>query len=146
VSARAFAARPINEDSAHGFRGGRKEMSPAFETGILSTGEANPCFVNEGGGLQGLARHFTCHLGGGEPPQFSVNQRQQLVRGLAVTLLDRREHLREIVNRKGSCVELNRLGAYVPSPNPIPVLKIGAGLPLVVLFVPTDRIEQELAI
>jgi hypothetical protein len=52
---------------------------------VLRTGEPQPGFVNEGGGLKCLARGFVRHFARGELAQFVVNQRQQLRRGTRIT-------------------------------------------------------------
>jgi phosphoribosylaminoimidazole carboxylase (NCAIR synthetase) len=44
--------------------------------------------VDEGGGLQGLAGRFVGHLGGGQLAQILIDERQQLLGGLRVALLD----------------------------------------------------------
>ena len=72
----------IDEDSAHGFGGGRKEGTAAV--GLLVSDQSKVRFVNQGGGVEGLPRGFGRDACGGEPPQFVVDEREKVGGGLAV--------------------------------------------------------------
>jgi hypothetical protein len=50
-------------------------------------------FVDQGRGRERVPRFFLRDPGGGQASQFLVNQRQKLVGGLRVALLDRRQDL-----------------------------------------------------
>ncbi len=72
----------VNENSSHGFGGGGEEVAAAVEQ--LISDEPQVGFVNERGGIEGVARGFGCHARSGELSQLIVDKRQQLGGGLAV--------------------------------------------------------------
>lgn len=82
-----FASGMINEDAAHGFGGGGKEVRAILPRGLVVPAESQPGFVNQGGGLQGLAGRFTRHFLRGELAQFLIDQRQELVGGVGIALI-----------------------------------------------------------
>ena len=98
VTQGAFAASPVNEDAAHGLSGGRKEMSAPGELRVFVAYQSQPGFMDEGCGLQRVARSFISHLGGGKPAQLLVNQRQQFIGGLGVPLLNSFDHPGDIAH------------------------------------------------
>ena len=72
----------IDEDSPHGFGGGGEEVSAAVE--LLIADQPQVGFVNQRGGVEGVAGGFGGHARGGELPELIVDERQQLSGGLAV--------------------------------------------------------------
>jgi len=56
-------------------------------------------FVNEGSGLEGLTGPFLGHLHGGQPPQFFVNQREQLLGSLRIALFHPLQDLRDFAHK-----------------------------------------------
>ena len=58
------SAGVIDEDPAHRFGGGAKEVTLRFEGSLA--GQAQVGFVNESSGVKGVAGGFAGHLGGGE--------------------------------------------------------------------------------
>src|SRR5690606_17247638 len=80
----AFAAGGVDEDAAHAFGGGGEKMRAVGPRGLNVAAEAEPSFVDEGGGLQRLAGRFARELGGGELTQLFVNERKQLLRRLGI--------------------------------------------------------------
>jgi len=84
----ALAAGDIDEDAAHGFGGGGKEVGAALPLAIVAAGEAEPSFVDEGGGLEGLAGGFGRHFAGGHLPEFGVDEGEQLLGGHGVAGFD----------------------------------------------------------
>ena len=82
----ASAASLFDEDAAHGLCGGGEEVVAAVK--LLVAGEAQIRFVDQGGGIERLARLFVSQLGRGDPAQLVVEQRQELLRGLRVALLN----------------------------------------------------------
>ena len=78
----------VNQDAPHGLGGGPEEMGTSAPLLLVRTGQAQPGFVDERGGLQGLAGFLLRHPGGGELAQLLINEREQLIGGLGVTLLN----------------------------------------------------------
>src|SRR5439155_6890420 len=58
VTPRAFAASPVNEDTAHGLSGGREEMSASGELRVVVAHQPQPGFMHQSGVLQRVARGF----------------------------------------------------------------------------------------
>ena len=83
-----FAPGVIDQDAAHGLGGSTEEVRAVLPIGLLVASQPEPGFVYERSGLKRLAGGFAGHLRGGKFAQFAVNERQQLVGGLGVTLLD----------------------------------------------------------
>jgi len=83
----ALATGAVNENAAHRFRRGGKEMGATLPLLIFIAGEPQPRFVNEGGGLQGLASRFVGHLVRGQAPQGIIHQGQQFIGGFRIALL-----------------------------------------------------------
>jgi len=76
----------IDKDPAHGLGGGRNEVTAAVEPLVADQPQVG--FVDEGGGVEGVAGGFGSHAYGGEFPQFVIEEREQICGGLAVTLLN----------------------------------------------------------
>jgi len=55
--------------------------------------------MNQGRGLQGLPRFFLRQPSAGQFPQFLVHERQQLLGGVRVTLLDGRQDAGDFAQR-----------------------------------------------
>src|SRR5262249_37403378 len=93
----AFAARVVDEDASHGFRGGREEVSPAVPVrGPVNVHEAEVGLVDQGGGLEGLAGLLLRQPPCSQLPQLVVDQRQELAGGTRVALLDGRQDTRDV--------------------------------------------------
>ena len=88
VTQGAFAASPVNEDAAHRLSRCRKEVSAPSELWVVVANQPQPGFVDKGCGLQRVARRLIRHLGGCEPAQLLIDQRQQFIGGLGVAALD----------------------------------------------------------
>ncbi len=84
----------INQDSPHGFGGGGEEVCTAVE--LLIADQPQVGFVNEGGGVEGVAGGFGGHGRGGELPELIVDERQQLSGGAAVAGLGGFEELGDL--------------------------------------------------
>src|SRR5581483_568105 len=67
-------------------------MRAAVPFGVAVAGETQPGFMDERGGLEGLPGNFIRHFVRGEPAQFVVDQRKQLVRRGRLALADRVEN------------------------------------------------------
>jgi hypothetical protein len=70
VPGREFAAGAVDEDAAHGLGGGAEEVGAVFKALVI---EPEPCFVDEGRGLEGVAGLLARHLRAGEQAQLGIN-------------------------------------------------------------------------
>src|SRR5262249_21188977 len=85
----APVAGAVDEDAAHGLGGGSEEMPAAVPVPFLVVpDQAQVGLVNQGGGLERLSRLLVGQLLGGELAQLVVDQRQELLCGRGVALLD----------------------------------------------------------
>ena len=76
----AAAAGALDENTAHGLGGGGEELGAILPAPICVADEAQPSFVNQGGGLHRVPMLLPGNPGPGQTPQLGVEQRQQLVR------------------------------------------------------------------
>jgi hypothetical protein len=83
-----LAAGVVDEDAPHGGRGGGEKMLRVLPGTVFLVHQTQPGFMDQRGGLQGLAGPFVGHPVGGQPAQFAVNQWQQLVRSKWISTLD----------------------------------------------------------
>jgi hypothetical protein len=91
-----FSSGNFDEDSAHGFGGGREEMAAVIPVHVSSSGgrdESHISFVDECRGLQRLPGLFMRQLVGGEPTELIIDQGQKLIRRMRVTVLEGRQEL-----------------------------------------------------
>ena len=88
VGLAVLSACRADEDAPHGLCCGGKKMAAILPSGLVVTAEPQPGFMHQRGGLQGLARRFSRHLGRGQLTQLLVNQRQQLIEGMLVAFAD----------------------------------------------------------
>jgi hypothetical protein len=86
VPPRRLAARIVDQDETHGFGGSGKEVTAARELSIAN--QPQVCLMNQTGGLQRLPRFLLRQLLAGELAQLVIDQRQELLSGLKVALLD----------------------------------------------------------
>jgi hypothetical protein len=91
-------ACPLNQDAPHRLRCGHEKMIAAVPFLRLTPDEPQPGFVHQGGGLQGVTCRLVCHSGHRQLTEFFINQRQQLIRCLRVSLLDPSENLSHITH------------------------------------------------
>src|SRR5262245_54630660 len=83
----ALAAGTLDEDAAHGLGGGGEELAAAGPAGPRRpglAGEPQVGLVDQGGRLEGVARALAGQAVGGQPPQFVVDEREEVGGGLAV--------------------------------------------------------------
>src|SRR3954470_7218285 len=71
---RLLSAGIVDENAPHRFRSSRKEMAAAIPMLALIGGQTEPCFVNQGSGLQCLARLLLSHAGRSQLAQFIVDK------------------------------------------------------------------------
>src|SRR5262245_55035114 len=84
-----FPAGRLHQDAAHGLGGGGEEMAAAVPVlRPLDVHQSQISLVHQRRGLERLAGPFVGHLLGRQPVQLVVDQRQELLRGVRVALLD----------------------------------------------------------
>ena len=62
--------------------------------------QPEPGFVDQRGGLQGIASRLLGHPRGRQSPKFLIDQRQQFLGGFGVALLDALENLGDIAHAR----------------------------------------------
>ena len=90
------AAGFIDQNAAHGLGSRGKEMGESIPLLAQVANEANPCLVHQCCRLQGMARGLICHLGGRQLAQLAVNEREQVLGGLLVALVESVEDLGDV--------------------------------------------------
>ena len=88
----------VDQDTPHRLGGRGEEMSAILPGGLGVTAQPEAGFVHERRGLQRLAGRFVRHFVRGESAQFFVNEREQFVRSLGVTVLDAVQDARDIAH------------------------------------------------
>ena len=84
-----FAAGTINKDAAHCLGGRSKEVAAAIPVArLFRIDQAEVRFMHQGRGLKRLPGLFLRHPFSSQFAQFVVDQRQQLLCGVRVALLD----------------------------------------------------------
>ena len=96
----ALAAGVLHQDAAHGQRGGGEEVAAAVPTRLDADPrhQAQVRLVDQGRGVERLARFLVGQLVGRQPAQLVVNQRQELFGRLGVALLDRRQNAGDVAH------------------------------------------------
>ncbi len=90
----AFPTGGIHQDAAHGLGRGREEVPNAIPAKAIGrTDQPEVRLVNESRGLQSLVGRLRRHADGREFPEFVVDERQQIARGLTVTGSGRGEQM-----------------------------------------------------
>jgi hypothetical protein len=75
-----FLPGAVNENAAHRFRSGAKEVSSILPIMIFAD-EPEPRFMHQSGGLKRLSAGFLGHFPRRQLPKFVINQWEQLIRG-----------------------------------------------------------------
>jgi hypothetical protein len=89
VAKPALAASVLDLDAPHRLGGGSEEVAPAVPgLSVAAADQAQIGFVNKCGGIERLAGLFLGHLVGREPAQLVIDQRQELLGGVRVALVD----------------------------------------------------------
>jgi hypothetical protein len=78
---RLILACVVNQYAAHQVRGDPEEVGAVLPLDVVLVDQAQEDFVDEGGGLQRVVVPLAPDVIAGQPPQFFVNQRHQLVEG-----------------------------------------------------------------
>ena len=81
----------IDDDPPHGFGRGGEEVAAAVPVLWPPADQAEAGLMNQGGGLERLPRLHRPETDGGQLPEFVVDEREQLLRGPGVALVDGRQ-------------------------------------------------------
>ena len=79
-------ARLFDQNLPHGLRGGREEMPATIPAGIFFADESHVGLVDEGRGLERVAFGLAAHVGVGEAPELAIEDREQLLGSLWVSV------------------------------------------------------------
>src|SRR5215207_7931017 len=99
-----LAARVVHKNASHRFGGGPKKVGAALPAFLVRAHEAQPCFMDKCGRLEGVTGGFGSHLVAGEPAQLVVDERQQLIRRLCIAFLDSVENARNFAHTETASV------------------------------------------
>src|SRR6185503_14710949 len=75
---------PLHEDLSHRQCGDGEKVRAAVELARALAGEAQEGLVDEGSGLDGLARPLASHVSCGNAPQLVVDERHELGNGVVL--------------------------------------------------------------
>ena len=84
VARRLLAPGVVHQDAAHGLGEDGEELHPAFELYLAAAQQTQEGLVDQGRGLQGVARALPRQVGTGQGPQVLEDQRHQAVERLPV--------------------------------------------------------------
>src|SRR5258705_7713536 len=90
----------VNHDAPHQLRGGRDKVGPALPEGFRIIAQRQVGFVENDGGLRGVAGTFPAHVMVGEPVQFGLHQRKQLLERCFVSAAPVAEQLGDLLSRR----------------------------------------------
>jgi len=76
----------VNHDAPHQLRGRRDKVAPALPDRLRIIDQSQVGFVENGGGLQSVARAFPAHVMMGAPVQFGLHQWEQLLQRAVVSV------------------------------------------------------------
>jgi len=93
-----FPPSRFDQDSAHGLGRGGEEMSAAVPMGWTTADQPEPCLMDQGCGLEGVAGRFLGHLVRCQLAQFLIDQREQFLCGFAIALLDALKDLGDVAH------------------------------------------------
>jgi hypothetical protein len=68
----------VHQNPPHELRRDAYELSPILPIGPILASQSHERFVDQSGGLKGMAGAFVAHLIPGEASQFAVHQRDQV--------------------------------------------------------------------
>src|SRR6266480_4936360 len=89
----------VNHDAPHQLRGRRDKVAPALPDRLRIIDQPQIGFVENGGGLQGVAGALPAHVMVGEPMQFGLHQREQLLQRSLVSAAPVAEQLSDLLSR-----------------------------------------------
>ena len=95
-----LAAGVVDEDSSHRLGGGGEEVPPRIPArGLHAADELNVSVVNQSRGLQSLPGLLVDQLLRGQLAQFVVDERQELLGGLWIALIDGGQDASDFIHR-----------------------------------------------
>src|SRR5213592_833105 len=89
----------VNHDAPHQLRGRCDKVAPALPDRLRIIDQPQIGFVENGGGLQGVAGALPAHVMVGEPMQFGLHQREQLLQRSLVSAAPVAEQLGDLLSR-----------------------------------------------
>src|SRR6266478_2320974 len=89
----------VNHDAPHQLRGHRDKVGPALPERLRIIDQPQVGFVENDGGLQGVAGAFPAHVMVREPVQFGLHQRKQLLQRSVVSAAPVAEQLGDLLSR-----------------------------------------------
>src|SRR5205807_2491639 len=102
----------------HGLSRRREEVASVLvQVRALRAPKPQISFVNQGGGLERLARFFLSELLRRQFAQLLVHQRQQLLRGVGIALLDGGQDAGDFVHQRTPEVQVSIPSTWPPSEN-----------------------------
>src|SRR6266545_7648335 len=88
-----------DHDAPHQPRSRRDKMGPALPERLRIIDQSQVGFVENGGGLQGVAGALPAHIMVREPVQFGLHQREQLLKRSLVSAAPVAEQLGDLLSR-----------------------------------------------
>src|SRR6266496_2112746 len=89
----------VNHDAPHQLGGRRDKVAPALPDRLRIIDQPQVGFVENGGGLQGVAGALPAHVVVSEPVQFGLHQREQLLQRSLVSAAPVAEQLGDLLSR-----------------------------------------------
>ena len=91
----------LHQNPPHGFCRGREEMASAVPVlSLVHIHEPNVRLVDQSRGLENPTRLLLGHLLGRQLPQFPIDQRQELLGGRRIAVVDLRQDASDVVHRR----------------------------------------------
>ena len=89
----------VNHDAPHQLRGDRDKVGPALPDRLRVIDQPQIRFVDKRGGLQSVAGALPAHVMVGQPVQFGLHQREQLLKRSLVSAAPVAEQLGDLLLR-----------------------------------------------
>jgi hypothetical protein len=89
-------SRVAHEDVSHGLRGDREEVGARLPLDTIHADELEEGLVDESGRIERVAAALEPELPAGDSLELVVNDRDELIQGLAVPFAQREEKLRDV--------------------------------------------------
>ena len=82
-------ARMIDQNAPHHLRSDAEEMRAILPDDAILADESDVCLVDQGGRLERVFLPLSAEIGGRPPPQFPVDEREQVVPCLEISVTPR---------------------------------------------------------
>ena len=96
----AVFAGVVYQNAAHQLRGDAEKLGAVLPIGARLVYEFEIGFIDECGGLQGMATAFAAQVSGGDALQFGINQRHEPVERSSLTATPGPQHFGDIFKRQ----------------------------------------------